>query len=60
MLWGFVIVIKRNGTDGSTFPMVNEVNREDWSKIVHRVKSDLLRSAFLDEERVVTSESSFL
>ena len=24
MLWGFVIVIKRNGTDGSTFPMVNE------------------------------------
>ena len=25
MLWGFVIVIKRNGTDGSTFPMVNEV-----------------------------------
>ena len=27
MLWGFVIVIKRNGTDGSTFPMVNEVRR---------------------------------
>ena len=38
MLWGFVIVIKRNGTDGSTFPMVNEVKlrpsektREEWS-----------------------------
>ena len=38
MLWGFVIVIKRNGTDGSTFPMVNEVklrssekSREEWS-----------------------------
>ena len=37
MLWGFVIVIKRNGTDGSTFPMVNEVKlrlsektREQW------------------------------
>ena len=34
MLWGFVIVIKRNGTDGSTFPMVNEVKREGAKKVL--------------------------
>ena len=38
MLWGFVIVIKRNGTDGSTFPMVNEVKEKTVPKVVEGEK----------------------
>ena len=38
MLWGFVIVIKRNGTDGSTFPMVNEVKQKVVPKVVEGEK----------------------
>ena len=59
MLWGFVIVIKRNGTDGSTFPMVNEVRRIlgngicDWREL-------FCRNASWDEERAAILESSSL
>ena len=59
MLWGFVIVIKRNGTDGSTFPMVNEVKQKVVPKSL-RVKSDLLRRSSLGQGRAVTSGSSYL
>ena len=44
MLWGFVIVIKRNGTDGSTFPMVNEVKLRSSEK---SRESDLAQECLL-------------
>ena len=59
MLWGFVIVIKRNGTDGSTFPMVNEVRRilgngiYDWREL-------FCRNVSWEEERAAILESSSL
>ena len=58
MLWGFVIVIKRNGTDGSTFPMVNEVRRIIGDRICDW--SELCRNASWEEERAAILESSSL
>ena len=59
MLWGFVIVIKRNGTDGSTFPMVNEVRRILGNGICYW-RELFCRNASWDVERAAILESSSL
>ena len=63
MLWGFIVVIKMDGKDGSQLPMVTngwfKVKKRRYPMLL-RVKSDLLRSASLGEGRAVTSGSSYL